>query len=521
MKKYLGLFLFVGVSINANAIEYGVGDYYVGSFDSADVIVNNNAVVSATSIDGILVDDVVVNLYNNGTINGPINTNGNTLHIYNNGQINGDIITSETGIATLIINSDAPITQVNFVGNKSYVVLNDVSNINFDSIKNINAVNFNIVSSSLTRITINDFQDWQNWDKNVTFDGPIELVINDKNTVSNDVVITNGASTNGKITQVQIKDLEDFYKVELEYTGTDVILHIVRETDYDKVFDDGSESLLETIREKHPNDKLLKKLDGLDNINQINRIKNRSYRFNHSILSRPVKVINNFALADRIHDETDSGAGFKPLYIMSDKMNDVGGRLHIGHSYDNIYFNAGINFNYFTYKDSLNDFSGFTYGLDFKAKEQFDNLWLNETVGITLAQFKADYIYSDNATKKNPLGLSGYGEVLAGYDINILPDLIIAPFGGLAYQRYKVLDAGDSDFYARAGTDVKYSFVMDGIKYEYSVSASAGSNGYVFSDLKVGFWSITDQAGASLDIGFFKNDFAYNYQLSATAKMLF
>ena len=85
----------------------------------------------------------------------------------------------------------------------------------------------------------------------------------------------------------------------------------------------------------------------------------------------------------------------------------------------------------------------------------------------------------------------------------------------------KVADVYDEDFYIRSGAGLKYFFAIDGIKYEYELDGAIASNGSLFSTLKVGFWSITDEAGASLGVGVLNNDFGLNYQLLLNAKMLF
>ena len=77
----------------------------------------------------------------------------------------------------------------------------------------------------------------------------------------------------------------------------------------------------------------------------------------------------------------------------------------------------------------------------------------------------------------------------------------------------------DNDFYVRSGAGLKYSFAIDGIKYEYELDGAVASNADLFSALKVGFWSITDEAGASLGVGVLKDDFGLNYQLSLLQRL--
>ena len=519
MKKYLGLVCFLLVSFVANADQnFDAGNAIVSLFNDQNVFVSQGAVVSGAG-GTIQVDYPSVILHNNGEINGVIDAGDNILYIYNTGKIKDGVIVSGIGAATQMITSDAEFTQVSLSGANSRIKIEGVPSIDFDKIKSNNANYFDIKSTSVTYIVINDFQDWQNWEKTVSLEGEIVLLINDKNTVIADVPVNH--VTEGDKVQVHINGLDNLYQTKLEEVGTDFVLRIFRETNYNKVSDDSSETVLETIRQNHPNDKLLKMLDNADDSAEIKRIKNTSYRFNHGILLKPIKVINNFMMTDMIKDKTDAGAGFVPWYIISDKTSDFGGRLYIGHAFDNVYFNAGFNMNYFSYKDKVNEFSSLAYGLDLKAKEQFDNLWFSQVMGINLGKVKANYIYVDDKVKNNPFEFSGYGEAVVGYDINILSDFVVAPFAGLAYQRYKIVDVTDSDFYGRAGADAKYSFVTDGIKYEYALSASAASNGNLYSNLKAGFWSVTDLAGAHLEAGLFKNDLGCHYKFSLTAKMSF
>lgn len=519
MKKYLSFIWLLLTSFGADASqEFMAGSATIDSFYDENVFVPVGATISGYG--GIInVDYTPVFLHNDGKINADINAGDNILYIYNTGNINGDVTVSNIGVATQMVTNDSEFTPINFVGNKSRIQINGVEHIDFNKIKNCNANYVDIKTSSVAYIEMDNFQDWQNWDKNVSIEGEIVLVVKDKNTVIQDVPVSH--VTSGDKIHVKIIGLEDLYKSQLEDNGANLILRIVRETNYDKVFDDSSQSLLETIRKNHPGDNLLEMLDGVDNADEMNRIKNLSYRFNHEILLRPIRVINNFMMTEMIKDKTDSGVGFIPSYVISDKISSAGGRIYIGHDFDNIYFNAGFSLNHFSYKDKLNKFSGLMYGLDLKAKQEFGKWWSSQAFGITLSKTKADYICVDDKIKNNPFSFSGYGKVLVGYDFNVLSDVVVSPFGGLAYQKYKVIDINDSDFSVHGGADIKYSFVTDGIKYEYSASSSIGSNGDWVSTLRAGFWSVTDLAGASLNASIIKDDLDYHYKLSATAKMLF
>ena len=390
--------------------------------------------------------------------------------------------------------------------------IDHAADINFDTIKTINASEF-IISDS--RIIINDFTDWREWDKNVDLQGPVCLVITNSDTVHNGDVVTHAVS--GDTVNVEIVGLDGLHKAKLEYIGGAWTIINVRETDYSKI----DNSVLEKIRDSHSGDKLLTALDSADSWEEIEHIKNLSYRFNHKILMRPVNAINNFSLLNMIKDETDTGAGLSTFYVFSDSVKNFGGRIYVGKKYENLYFNAGFTLNSFSYKDSLNDFSGLMYGLDIKSKQFVNNLWFREILGANLTKFHADYVTDKGDIKSNPLGFSWYGAFDAGYDFGVYKDITVAPIVGVVMQNSKVADVVDTDFYVRSGGVAKYSFAVDGLKYEYSLESTLGSNGNFATGIKIGFWSVVDEAGVSLDMDVFKDEFDWRYKIGLTGKISF
>lgn len=521
MKKYLFLIngLFVASSVYADASQtFMAGTNYLSvvAFDSGveNVYVEPGAEVS--SVGNTITMNGPICLHNNGTIYGNIDTNEQNLSIYNSGTISGNIINTN-GNVTQIITPDTGIHFVNVPNGNFYVHIENMgeNNLNFSDIKNINATYFDVKNTS---IVIDDFTQWQNWGQTINLSGPIHLIITDTNATDYEGEIIENIYGNKSVI-VEIDGLDSSSRTYVESIGNRFKLKIIRETNY-SVLNSGENSVLEKIKESDSGDKLITALNSARSIDEINRIKNMSYRFNHGILLRPIRVINNFALMNGINEKSDFGLGFTPMYTMSDKISNLGGRVYVGNHYNNFYFNFGLQLNHFEYSDDINDFSGFIYGADIKLKQYFNKLWFNGVGGINVTKFKANYI-SNNEIKNNPYGISGYGGIDTGYDFNIVNDLLVSPFIGVIYQTYKVADISDNDFYVRGGAGLKYSFVTDGIKYEYGLDGAIASNGNLYSSVKVGFWSVTDEAGATLSVGMLKDDLDYNYQLSINAKMLF
>lgn len=523
MKKFLvfGLSFTLCFAVKAEQ-SFVSGENYLGisTFSDSIVYVENGAIVSSTG--NTITMDGDVYLYNNGRIDGTIDVNGNTLVVYNSGVIGGGI-NPNGGLVKQIITSASEITNIGMSGGQKPVVsIENYNNFDFSNIGNISAERFVIKESS---IVMDNFSDWQMCPENIQLSGNVSLIINNAASVQSGEVIKYTKS--GTKIAVQIKDLDKMYKPELKVSNGGIVLNIVRETDYNAIFGNGDSDeekrnvALEIIRDKNPNDKLLKALDKADNIDEMRRLENLSYRFNHGILLRPVKTITKFSLYDLMKNETESGVGIIPYYIMSDKMDTVGLRVFAGYKYNNLFFHAGVTLNKFEYGDELNDFSGWTYGFEVQSKQIFDKFWLNEILGLSLTDFKADYISFDGRIESNPLSLSWYGDVSAGYDFEIDKDIIVSPIVGFSYQPYKVADVSETDSYAYIGGDVKYFFIIDGIKYEYSAMASCGTNSDVMVNFKVGFTSVTDEAGVSLNAGILKDDFDYHYKISLNAKVLF
>ena len=384
--------------LNAESVVYS-GANTIDSFDEGNIVIENGAVITPENSEYILVNGGV-HLYNAGYINGTVDTQGFNLFVYNSGYID-NIVNTNGGHVTQVIRSDSEMTDISIIGNQSHdVIIDGFDNFNFDNIHDMNVESLTIQDSS---VVIDDFSDWQMCAENITLGDDVLLIINNANTVTPGEVIA--FTKRGSIISVQITDLDKLYKPELVATNGGIILNIVRETNYNLIFGNGSlgatkrNAALELIRQKNPNDRLLRALDSADDIATINRLQRLSYRFSHDILLRPMKMMNKFYLSQIMQSELYSGIGFVPYYVVSDKIETVGGRIYAGYNYENIAFDIGLNIGKFEYSDTLNEFSGMSYGLDIKSKQTFDKFWLSDGLGFAFTDMKADYISDDGDVK--------------------------------------------------------------------------------------------------------------------------
>jgi hypothetical protein len=517
MKKYLWSIYFVFMCSAAFAEQHFLSGYdysMVSEFNDYNTYVESGAVVSSAG--NTITIDGPIYLYNSGRIDGGINAERN-LTVYNSGVISG-VITPNGGNVVQVITSPSEMTYINVAGNDYQVEVQNYNNANLSDIQATNAASFIIKGSS---IVMNSFDEWQNWDQNVTVGENVVLIVIDPNSIQSGQIVSH-TLTDPAGFNVKVPNMSKMYKTDLRSSGGGLVLYIVRETDYDVIFgEEDGETSLEELRAMNSNDKLLSALDVAQDAAEIERLKNMSYRFNHKILLRPLKTLNGFSLMNSIDEEAERGIGIVPHYVFSDTLSSVGGRIYVGYQHDDLYLYAGLNVDRFDYENSLNKFSGLTYGLDIKAKKHFNNFWLGGMTGVGATNFTANYVSKTDKIKNNPFGLNWYVGMDVGYDFDIAQDVILSPFIGTFYQSFKVTDVSDSESYLRSGANVKYSFVIDGIKYEYALTGAAGTNSTWFADAKVGFVSITDSAGVSVNASMLKDDFDYSYKLALNAKILF
>ncbi len=519
MKRFIYSFILISFCFCAYAEDFYAGTTnYVESFSDDYINVYSGAVINSAFGGVIFIDSNGITINNDGVINADIDTNEKLIYIRNGGTINGSIIMYDNCELTQIINSAGDIHSLNVSGNHNVnVQMTGFSGMaDLNQLKTLNHVGaFQITNSG---IVMNDFAEWQNWDANIEVNN-VTLYINNPETLhSGDVIrhVNNASNIN-----IILLNSGNLYTVTVQSVETGAILNVVRETDYDKVFDDEDTSFFKELQENNADDKLLRAMNAASNIDELHDIMNSSYRFNRSILVRSVVAMNNFSLM-KIFDYGDKvGLRLGPAYILSGDFSGYELRADVGNRYEDLYFNIGMFFNKFNYENDFNDFSGTVYGTDLKVKKYIDNFWISGIGGISLADFKADYIYTNDGIKNNPFGYALYGGIDGGYDYKVFEGFVISPFVGGVFHNQKVLDFSDTDVSLRTGGNLMYNFTIDGTKYEYSAGGGIATNNNMFAMFKFGFVSVSDGAGAFVGVDIFKDEYNVNYRASISGKIEF
>ena len=523
MNKYLisSVLILLSLCDSVCSKEYGSADtnlqalYDITEFNDSEIIVHQNAVINQDGDKNITLNNASTCLYNHGKIYGRIDTNGNNLFVVNTGDMFGKITTENGGNVEQKITKPDELKEIEVIGGNFSVSIQNYENLDFDDIKNMKVDSFSISDSS---IIVDNLSDWQNINKTIKLIGATKLYINDVDNITDGMILNNVSSGDN----LNIKNTDELHKVQLKTVNNSVILNIVRETNYEKIFDDVRGTLLETLRLQGKDNRLLSKMDVAETIDELESVMDSSYHFNSSLLLNPIKTINRAAVMYGLFDKNQGfGAGIDFDYIISDKINNVGAHLYLGDKYNDLYFNVKFNVNKFSYNNKINDFDGLVYGADFNAKQYIDNFWLDGLIGFNRVYFDADNIYVNGKIKNNPKGKSEYLRLNIGYDYTQITDFVISALAGFNYQNVSVFDVSDKDTDFYAGSKLKYQFVMDGIKYEYGVFLTLNQRGNLFGGIDAGFWSVEDELGITVGADAFQDEFDMNYQLSAKAKLLF
>ena len=517
MKIFLN-FIFVSLlCVDAVAANYNMSQG-VASF-SGDFNSVNSGVVITPSYGDVINIGMSTDLENRGIINADIDLGIYNMNLYNSGEINGNIInTNHDWALTQIARSNDELTQINVVGDKKWKLqLDSLENANIDVIQNSGANRFVFNNSS---ILIDDFAKWRNWDTDVLLNGENKLYVSNSYTVNSGEEIP--YATDISNINVILTDVDNLHRAELkEVSGNKVLLFVVRETDYSKIFNDKRGVLLRDLRLKNPGDKLFSVMDTAGDMGQLQNAMNLSFRFNHDFLIRPIRVINNFNMNNLFLENKGNGVGVVPEYIFGNNTNGAGANIYAKNSFKGFNLGVGVNINKFHYKDDINDFGGVLIGANVNARKYMDNFWANVGLGGNFVKYQADYIYANNDIKDKPTGTSLYGTLDAGYDFYVFNNFVFSPFVGALFQKLNVLDYDDSNMNLRFGGSANYNFIVENIKYEYGASVGLISNSDMFAKLRIGFVSLIDMVGADVVIDMFDDEFGTNYRASINAKVLF
>ena len=519
MKRFLSIFIGACVCHIAMADELTVWDT---SEEISLMMGPQHIILSGVTLTSPLPDSVItvgetMSIDNRGTIDASLVASGaNYITINNTGTITGRI---EANRVTQIVGSEAgaqPLTVVCPTSNFFVRVYEATDGVTLNNIKNLGSASVELDNSL---VIMDNLSEWQSWGATIFWTRVNTLQINNLDSVENGTYLAHAAG--GTILNVVSGDENKMYRIASVHDEHGIMLNVVRETNYQIIFNDGRGVFLDNLRLAKPNDKTLLAMDAAENMDGLNNVMNSSYHFNSAVLAKPVKAINNLSIINILSDDDVSGIGVNPFYVGSDALSGAGVRAHAGVGQGDYSFTIGLSLNKFNYQDNVNDFGGMVYGADLNIKRNFEKFYMIGQIGFDSIEFDADNIYTSTDIKNNPHGYALYGGFSAMTDFDVSSGMIVSPFAGATFRKFNVMDYNENNVNLHAGGKIKYHFVIDSIKYEYGGLVGVTPNGNLFGDLKFGFDSLVDNAGLFINIGAYQDDSALTYQASINARVLF
>lgn len=342
-----------------------------------------------------------------------------------------------------------------------------------------------------------------------------------------DTMVFGNATGNGTV-RVVYNGNDPVHLLEAYNSGGNVFVRVTRSSDYAQILNNGGNSnsgnILNELRQKSPNDKLIEKLDSAQNINEINHIISQSVKFHPIKLMRPIKTMTLHKTLEIMHIDQDDGFGVMPFGLFSNDMSVFGvePNLHINIS-DNFKMKLFGHISNLKYSDDINEYSAAVYGFgtDVVYLLPYNN-FVRALGGAVLSSFNSGKVFNGNKTTENPNGFLCYGAAEFSHKFVIGDNNYIAPFAIVGGDYVTVLDGKDADLYAGSGVDVGTVFETDGLKYSYDLRGVLRTDGSVGGNINMSVWSVTDDAGADFTFGtMYDKTNGLSYHISLNAKFNF
>ncbi len=346
--------------------------------------------------------------------------------------------------------------------------------------------------------------------------GQVNLYMDDVTNLTTGPILSNIVG-NGNI-HVMVRNPNDNYVYNSYVSGGRLFVSVERETGDDKVYNDSQVGdFIEDLRDENKNDNIL---DDLDSTADINRVMNKSARFNPNVLRRPLQIIHTLDMNDVVN--YDSGVNVRPWGVFGNDFDSYGADINFAYSGNRVRISLGARVGKVEYVNTLDEFDAAMYGINMDAEyDVTDSVFANLDMGVMLTQFNIGDVLYDGHRYRNPDGVSGYGAMDVGYRLVNKSGIYVAPMFGVVGEYYKIEGFNTFDSAIRTGFRAGYLSEMFGIKYEYGFNVSAGTNEYLYAGLHAGVVSTMDMIGGDINVGIVRMFDTISYTISATAKLLF
>lgn len=259
------------------------------------------------------------------------------------------------------------------------------------------------------------------------------------------------------------------------------------------------------------------------NARRAARVAREGVQNNPKMLLRPLYVINHHELLDVFDFSDEDFISVVPEYYVSEdfynlglKFNagtKIGGRLLVGVA---VYVAEA------DFKNDVSEFKSYVYGGNLRFNYDIDDtVFVRGVGGLSLSGIDCDDVVQGNKTVDNPDGFSVYGGLDFGAKFNMESGLYLSPYVGVAETYESIVDLHDTDSFLHAGSDIGFSYFMDGVKYSYVLRVGIDTHGYFNADAGIGIWTVSDKIGGGVSVGVLDTDFGLSGKVSANIKLFF
>lgn len=467
----------------------------------------------------------VVNVLGGWTITnyGSITSNLNicdhcNVRIENAGTYNAGAVLGTGATITQVIHNQNDITELSGIGVGYDVEISDTNvALNWDNIV-ANTGNATGYTLSYAKIRLDNVA---TVNKPIVLNGNSVLYINSD--INSDTLLFNNVSGDGTIL-VSDDNVDSLHLVQAYKDNNHVYLHLVRSGDYGRILNNDVGRFLNALREKSPNDKLLKRLDNADNEKELKRIISHSVRVRPIRMMNTIKTLYSHKTTETMRIEHDYGFGIMPNFVFSNNMRLSGVEPSVSIKIDDdLRMKIYGQLSYLEYTDDINEYSGMSFGggADAVYDLSSDN-FIRAYGGLNYTTFNVGMVFNGSGKTENPGGFSGFINTEIGHKFVIDDDYFVSPFVLLGGDYMAMLNEQDFDVYGGVGADSGYKFNCDGLEYTYAVRGIVRSDMNFGADINVSVWSVMDAAGADFKFGaFHDNEFGLSYHISLNARFDF
>jgi hypothetical protein len=438
---------------------------------------------------------------------------GAKFYIYNRGDFVADF---DLGNNARVVQVVSNATEWNPIETdvKYTLVIDGVKNFGTYGVFNGGVLENVILKDSVLRMSDIDFVDGTH----VYLRGDIVFIIDDLSGLYGVPVIDN-VSGDGNV-RIASEHAHPLYADVGYVIDNQLFVKRVRETDYKKIFANDMGVFLNNLRRQNPDDGLLQALDAAKDMNALNDIMGRSVRMNRDLLLRSVRVLGG--LNNMFPNAVRTGFDVNFDGVLSDDFYSYAVGAGISGGFDRFKLGMGVYVGNVEYVTELDEFVGMYYGLNLGAEYLMqNNLFVRGAMNVMRFDFDiGDAFYNDEVIN-NPSVIYAGSMADFGYRYNFADSFYAAPFVGLDVIGINVTDVLDIDVRGRVGVDVGYMYQLFGISYDYGVGINANSDNEFMANVRAGFWSEYDGAGANVDLTVSRMFGVCSYKMSIGGKLWF